>query len=157
ADLWFVGGGTAQRIASISGDSITRLRIDDVGPSGRNVALRIGYGDDTGGGCDDLYVIRSDRESMTRGTRMGPGRHAVGGLISSDDRYIAWTDIETGANGSAYGVADLAGDLTPRIALCSETPSALHPAWAPNDDRLAVVCGTRMVMDFVGPQRHAGQ
>src|SRR5262249_41388024 len=86
ADLWFVGGGTAQRIASISGDSITRLRIDDVGPSGRNVALRVGYGDDTSGGCDDLYVIRSDRESMTRVTRNGPGRHAVEGLMSSDDR-----------------------------------------------------------------------
>lgn len=157
ADLWFLDGGVARRIASVAGPGINIVNVQDISADGRQVL--VGVGELHGGlprpSCDDLYVVRTDRESVTRITSNRAGQYATDGSFSADGRYVAYRQDEDAASSSAFGVVDLVGDGTPRLGLCAADATGLVARWAPDDNRLAILCDGNLEMDFVD-DNHAG-
>jgi hypothetical protein len=144
ADVWAIRAGSATRIASVIGADFDVVQIDDVSADGRLALLQVGelIGDPVST-CDDLYVLATDGTSVSRLTEDGPNEHATGGRFSRDGRYVAFRFDDLRGHTPAIGLADLLADPTPGYSECGET-SMFDLAWAPTDDRLAVVCGSRL-------------
>jgi hypothetical protein len=148
SDLWSIRAGVANRIASVD---IGRVLVRDISSDGRQVLLQVGemHGGIAGPECDDLYVIRTDRPSVTRVTHNGTGEHAFAGSFSVDGRYVAFRYESTNAVAPAVGVSDLLGDVTPQLRLCDGNATTIQIAWAPDNDRLAALCPSVLQLEFV--------
>ena len=141
ADVWSIGAGPATRIASMTGSEADFAQIDAISDDGRVALLEVG---NLAGGpisaCLDLYAVRTDGTGATRLTNNGAQESASGARFSSDGRYVAFRYDDLSGHTPAVGLVDLEGDRTPRLTECAET-AMFDLAWAPDDDRLAVVCG----------------
>ena len=157
ADVWFARAGIAARIAHVDGAAVSGVRIDALSADGRQALVRVtqavGSGDDAT--CADLYVVRTDRESLTRLTQSPVGFRDQDGSFSADGRYVAYRELNGDAGLTAWVVVDELGDATPQITLCN-ADDVVHLAWAPDDDRLAILCTTDLIMSFVGENPHSG-
>jgi hypothetical protein len=69
--------------------------------------------------------------------------HASDARFSVDGRFLAFRFDDLRGHTPVVGLVDLVGDHTPRIVECGET-SMFDFAWAPDDDRPAMVCGGRL-------------
>jgi hypothetical protein len=144
ADIWSVRTGTATRIASIGGPDGDIARIDDLSPDGRSAVVQLGRPSPTGLlTCDNLYLLATDGSSATRISAFGAHEQASGARFSADGRFLAYRFDDLRGHTPVVSVVDLAGDPAPRIVECGET-SMFDFAWAPADDRLAMVCGGRL-------------
>ena len=93
--------------------------------------------------CNNLYLIATDGTGATRITTFGTHEHASDARFSPDGRFVAFRFDDLRGHTPVVGLVDLVGDHTPRIVECGET-SMFDFAWAPDDDRLAMVCGGRL-------------
>jgi hypothetical protein len=148
SDLWSIRTRVANRIANVD---IGRVLVRDISSDGRQVLLQVGemHGGIAGPECDDLYVIRTDRPSVTRVTHNGTGEHAFAGSFSVDGRYVAFRYESTNAVAPAVGVSDLLADITPQLRLCDGNATTIQIAWAPDNDRLAALCPSVLQLEFV--------
>jgi hypothetical protein len=144
ADVWSIRAGSATRIASVVGADFDVVQIDDISADGRLALLQVGaLIADPVSTCDDLYLLSTDGTSVTRLSEHGRNEHTTGGRFSRDGRYVAFRFDDLSGHTPAVGLVDLEGDRTPRLTECAET-SMFDLAWAPTDDRLAVICGARL-------------
>ena len=93
--------------------------------------------------CNNLYLIATDGTGATRITTFGTHEHASDARFSVDGRFLASRFDDLRGHTPVVGLIDLLGDRTPRIVECGET-SMFDFAWAPDGDRLAMVCGGRL-------------
>jgi hypothetical protein len=93
--------------------------------------------------CDNLYLLATDGSSAARISAFGAHEQASGARFSADGRFLAYRFDDLRGHTPVVSVVDLAGDPAPRIVDCGET-SMFDFAWAPADDRLAMVCGGRL-------------
>jgi len=144
-DIWSVRTGAATRIASLAGTDSSLAQIDDLSPDGRFAVVEIGQAVPNSPfiACDNLFLVATDGTGATRITAFGTHEHASDARFSVDGRFLAYRFDDLRGHTPVVGVVDLVGDLTPRIVECGET-SMFDFAWAPDDDRLAMVCGGRL-------------
>jgi hypothetical protein len=145
ADIWSVRTGSATRIASVDASDASLAHVDDVSLDGRLAVVELGQTINTSplAACNNLYLVATDGSSATRITDFGTNEHASDARFSSDGRFLAYRFDDLRGHTPVVALVNLAGDPTPRIVECGET-SMFDFAWAPNDDRLAVVCGGRL-------------
>ncbi len=151
ADVWSVRTGAATRIASVAGTDVSLAQVDDVSPDGRFAVVELGQAIPNSPliACNNLYLIATDGTGATRITTFGTHEHASDARFSMDGRFLAFRFDDLRGHTPVVGVVDLVGDHTPRIVECGET-AMFDFAWAPDDDRLAMVCGGRL--DVVSAQ-----
>ena len=145
ADIWSVRTGAASRIASFAGTDLSLAQVDDVSPDGRFAVVELGQAIPNSPfiACDNLYLVATDGTGATRFTTFGTHQHASDARFSRDGRFVAYRYDDLHGHTPVVGLIDLVGDHTPRIVECGET-SMFDLAWAPDDDRLAMVCGGRL-------------
>jgi len=150
-DLWSVRTGTAIRVASIDAFSASLAQVDDLSPDGRFAVVELGQAIPNSPliECNNLYLIATDGTGATRITTFRTHQHASDARFSVDGRFLAFRFDDLRGHTPVVGLIDLIGDHTPRIVECGET-SMFDFAWAPDDDRLAMVCGGRL--DVVSAQ-----
>jgi dipeptidyl aminopeptidase/acylaminoacyl peptidase len=138
-DVWSIRAGSAARIASIHSDGY--VRIDDVSADGQLAMLEMGRDFVLSEpACSNLFVLRTDGSGSTRVTDNGQSQQATDARFSADGRFIAFSQYDLNGSWPAVGLVDLSGDPVPRFVDCGENSRFDH-AWAPDDNRLAVVCG----------------
>jgi hypothetical protein len=144
-DIWSVRTGAATRIASLAGTDSSLAQIDDVSPDGRFAVVELGQAVPNSPfiACDNLFLVATDGTGATRITTFGTHEHASDARFSTDGRFLAYRFDDLRGHTPVVGIVDLVGDPTPRIVECGET-SMFDFAWAPDDDRLAMVCGGRL-------------